>query len=100
MSRGSNTYFAGPKTEELLTAEKAGQEMLYEYCQRIGRQKQLSAQTGIPKSTISRIANGKAPLNVEAAMLFDVASKGVLPAEELCPSRAELIASLFASRLR
>lgn len=87
------------KSPELATAERKGQDLLHSHCrQRVGNAKDLVDNTGLHASVISRMSNYTTPINLEAAMLLDVASNGQLPADVLCPSRADLIQRFIASR--
>jgi DNA-binding transcriptional regulator YdaS (Cro superfamily) len=77
---------------EQLAAERAGREALHEYFQtRIGRQKATAETTGIEASILSRMARGHMPISLEYSIVLEVASKGALRAEVLCPSRADVL---------
>lgn len=87
------------KPEELVQAEQAGQQLLYAYCRaKHGNQAFLMRTTGLITATLSRMQNGDTPINFEAAMLIEVATKGELPADKLCPSRADLVAQFLQLR--
>lgn len=87
------------KSADLIAAERAGQDMLYGYCRaKAGRQMELCRATDLLPAVVSRMSNYLTPISFEAAVLFDVATKGELPAEALCPSRADLIARFFLTR--
>lgn len=89
-------------TPEQLAAEQAGKAALYNYCRGgIGRQKELAEETGILASILSRLAlDPNKPINLEHAVLIDVATNGELPAEVLCPARADVLAKLIERHMR
>lgn len=77
---------------EQMEAERVGQAVLHEYFQsRIGRQKATAEATGIEASLLSRMARGHMPISLEYSIALEVASKGALRAEVLCPSRADVL---------
>jgi DNA-binding transcriptional regulator YdaS (Cro superfamily) len=85
------------KTADLVRAEEKGQKVLYEYCRaKAGVQANLVRATGIYPATISKMSNGKTPISMDAAILLEVATGGVLKAAILCPARAELFAQFKA----
>lgn len=88
------------KPEELVQAEAAGKQLLYNFCRaKHGNQSLLIRTTGLLGPTVSRMANKpEAPINLEAALLMDVATNGELPVEKLCPGRADLIAQFLQQR--
>jgi DNA-binding transcriptional regulator YdaS (Cro superfamily) len=84
---------------EQLAAERAGQEALFEFFQsRIGRQKAISAVSGIDASILSRMARGHATISLENSIALEVASNGALRAEVLCPSRADVLKRFISQR--
>jgi DNA-binding transcriptional regulator YdaS (Cro superfamily) len=86
-----------PVDKKLVRAEAAGQAKLHEYCRaKHGNQAAIVRKTGIYPATLSRMANGLIPIPLEAAILIAVATDGALTAEQLCPSKAELLAQFAA----
>lgn len=100
MPRAAIIHRAGViKPDELVAAEKLAQELLNNYCRaKHGNQAKLVRDTGLLGATLSRMANGHIQINLESALLIDVATGGALPAEKLCPSRAELMTQFLALR--
>lgn len=88
------------KPAEQLEAEAAGRALLAEYCKPRGVQAMLCKRTDMIPSQICRLINGERHLNLEAAMLIEVATDGALPVEALCPSRASLLKTLMRNRAR
>lgn len=87
------------KPDALLAAEEEGRQLLYNFCRaKHGNQSLLIRSTGLLGATVSRMTNGQTPINLEAALLMDVATGCNLPAEKLCPSRADLIAQFLQQR--
>lgn len=87
------------KSDELIEAEQAGHAMLNAHCRaKQGNQAYLSRATDLLPTTLSNMCHGKTAINLEAAILIEVASGGALPAEKLCPSRAELLTQLMQQR--
>lgn len=87
------------KSDELLQAEAEGQKLLYAFCrERHGNQAFLVRATNLLTATLSRMTNGETPINLEAALLLEAATKGALPADKLCPSRADLLAQFLQLR--
>lgn len=85
--------------QDQVEAERAGQAALHEYFQsRIGRQKATSEATGIEASLLSRMARGHMPVSLEYAIALEVASKGALRVEVLCPSRADVLKRFISQR--
>lgn len=90
-----------PKTEEELRAEKEGQQALRTWLKaETGRQARICKSSGILPAVMSRMANKDTHINLEAAILIEVASEGALPAEVLCPSRAEALKTMMRQRAR
>lgn len=88
-----------PKPPELEAAEQAGKEALRRYCRdRQGRAADIARKTAILPPVLSKMANKGTYINLEAAVLIEVATEGVLRAEVLCPARAGLLADLLALR--
>lgn len=88
-----------PKPREQAEAERAGREALRAYCDsRRGVQAALCRKTNILPSQLCRIISGKTVVTLEAALLLEVATEGAVPAESLCPSRAELMKQLIQLR--
>lgn len=84
---------------EQKAAERAAQEILHEYFQsRIGRQKATAQASGIDASILSRMARGHATISLENSIALEVASNGALKAEQLCPSRAEVLKRFINQR--
>ena len=80
--------------------EMAGKEALYLYFRKYhGRQAELARATGIKTAVLSKMA-GEPPyiITLDAAMLIELATKGELRADVLCPSRAGLMANWLAAR--
>lgn len=87
------------KPDDLLEAEKAGQELLNNFCRaKYGNQTLLARSSGLLVATISRMAGGSTPINFEAAVMIDVATNGKLSAEKLCPGCADLVAQFLQLR--
>lgn len=92
---------AVPATDpELRKAERKAQRELRKYIEKEhGRQKQLAADTGIQATFLSRLMNRENQvIAMENAVLIDLATKGELKAEMLCPSRADVIQRFLQSR--
>jgi DNA-binding transcriptional regulator YdaS (Cro superfamily) len=90
-----------PSTDpNIIRAEKKAQKMLYAYMrQRHGIQQELARETGIKASFLSRLANrDNQVIAMETAILIELASKGELKAELLCPARADVIKRFLAAR--
>jgi len=81
-------------------AEQAGKNALYRFYREYhGCQAQLSRDTGLSVPMLTKMARyPEYFITMEAAMLVEVASKGALRAEVLCPSRADLIGQFLALR--
>lgn len=80
-------------------AEREGQAALHEYFQsRVGRQKAIAEATGIEASILSRMARGHARISLEYSIALEMASKGALRAEMLCPSRADVLKRFISQR--
>lgn len=90
------------KTPEITAMEAAGKALLRDYCQaKRGRALQLAAASGLAAPHLSRMMNIESTaISLEAAMLIDTATSGELPAEALCPSRAQLLENFVTSRTR
>jgi DNA-binding transcriptional regulator YdaS (Cro superfamily) len=66
---------------------------------RAGRQAELARISGLLPGTLSNMANHPTHgINLEAAMILEVATSGELPAEALCPSGAKLLERFFLTR--
>lgn len=79
-------------TPEQIAAQEAGQKALRDYFHgEIGRQKDVANASGLYASMLSRMACGHTPINLETAIALEVATKGELRAEVLCPLRAEVL---------
>lgn len=86
-------------TPEQEAAQEAGQKALRNYFHgQIGRQKDVAISSGLYASMLSRMACGHAPINLEAAIALEVATKGELRAEVLCPSRADVLGRFISQR--
>lgn len=93
------TRQAPPKAPELIAAEARGQAALRAYFDRkIGLQSLLAEATGLHNSSLCRMSRQQAAISFEDAVLIDIATKGELRAEDLCPSRADLLARLLLQR--
>lgn len=89
-----------PKPDELVQAEQAAVEALAAYFNRDrGLQAQMSRDTGMTPTTLSKMGKGENPISLEQAFLIEAASGGELRAEMLCPSRKELICSWVQARV-
>lgn len=87
------------KTDDLLEAEQAGRVMLNTYTRaKQGNQAALARKTDLLAGTICKMCNGGTQISMEAAILIEVATEGVLRADKLCPSRAELLDQLLKLR--
>lgn len=96
-STGNNT----PKTEEQIRAEQAGRQALRSWLKaETGRQARICHVSGILPAVMSRMANKTTHINLEAAILIEVATDGEVPAEVLCPSRAEVLKTMMRQRAR
>lgn len=93
-------YIVPPeKTPELQAAEAAGANALAAYFQSgFGVQAQLSRDTGIAPPALSRMSKGTNTIMITSALLIEVATKGALPAELLCPSKADLLSRFMLTR--
>lgn len=90
---------AAPGAAELAAAEMRGQLALRAYFNRqIGLQKLLAEATGLHQASLCRMSKHKAAISFEDAVLIDIATKGELRAEDLCPSRADLLTRLLLQR--
>jgi hypothetical protein len=92
------------KSTERLQAEEAARDALRKYCRGYGRQSELCRATGIHEATMSRMKSGKgckggtSTINLEHAIAIEIASKGKLRAEILCPEKAHLLEAMFRQR--
>ena len=87
------------KSPELIEQEEAGRALLNAYCRaKQGNQAKLSRKTDMLPAALSNMSNGKSDINIEAALRIDVATEGELPAEKLCPSRADLLGQFLKMR--
>lgn len=95
----SKTNYRTPKSPELIAAEQAGKEALrkYFYSGR-ARQKEMEEKTGMLSSALSRMANKDVHINLDAAVMMEVASCGELRAEVLCPERADVLREFLQLR--
>lgn len=94
--------FYREKPPALAKAEDEARKALSDYFrQEHGTQKTVSDITGIPQSMLSRMA-GRKPSSIafEAAVAIEVATKGALKVELLCPSRVELLKDFLLARLK
>lgn len=90
-----------PKPPELVAAEAAGKEALRRYCRdRQGRAADIARKTDILPPVLSKMANQGTYINLEAAVLIEVATEGELRAEVLCPARADVLGDLLRLRAR
>lgn len=87
------------KPSELIEQEEAGRVLLNAYCRaKQGNSAFLARKTDLMPATVSNMSNGKSPINIEAALLLEVATDGVLLADKLCPGRADLLAQFLQLR--
>lgn len=92
------------RADEVLTpkqveAQEAGQKALKSYFQsEIGRQKDVAIASGLYASMLSRMACGHTPINLETAITLEVATKGELRADVLCPLQADMISRFVDGR--
>jgi DNA-binding transcriptional regulator YdaS (Cro superfamily) len=87
------------KSPDTLQAEQEAAEALTVYFERgLGHQAMLVRATGIPAPVLCKMGKGRYPVSLEQAMLIDLASNGELKAEQLCPSRAALLATFMLQR--
>jgi DNA-binding transcriptional regulator YdaS (Cro superfamily) len=93
----TNNYM--PKPPELVAAEEAGRMALRTYCRaEPGRAANIARYTGLLPAVLSRMANKDTHINLEAAVMIDVATDGAVRAEVLCPGRAELLGQFLRMR--
>lgn len=87
------------KTADELAADERGRLVLVTWCgKKRGRQALLCRKTGIDKGAMSKMCKGEYAIGLEVALIIDVATRGDLPAETLCPSRAHLLAAMMRMR--
>lgn len=97
----SSTRNRVPKSEQQLLEEKAGRQALRSWLkEETGRQARICKSSGILPAVMSHMANKETHINLEAAILIEVASEGALKAEVLCPSRAEVLKTMMRLRAR
>lgn len=90
---------APPKPPELIEAERAAQEALRRYFRReLGMQALMARETGIQAPALSRMAKKGDTITLEHALRIEVATDGELRAEQLCPSRCELLSQFLQLR--
>lgn len=89
-------------TPQLIKAQQRARDILRGYFRSDhGVQAQLARDTGIQASFLSSMAHDDdRPVSLENAILMDVATKGALKAEVLCPARADKIKQFIASRTK
>lgn len=99
MLKGSTNSYT-PKTPEMAEREREGKLALRLYFRsEPGRQAELHSKTGILQSVLSKMANQETyTLNLDSAVLIEVATEGVLRAEVLCPTRAEVLGKFLQLR--
>lgn len=99
MQAGTRKREESDKSPELIEAEKVGKKKFNTYCRaKQGNIAQLSKDTGLAQGTISTMSTGPTAISLESAIKIEVATRGELRADELCPSRAEWIAQFLALR--
>lgn len=75
------------KSADLLQAERDAASVFDAWCRsHTGRAAELSRKTGINDATICRMRACKQPIDLTAAILFEIATNRVMVAENLCPS--------------
>lgn len=99
MLKGS-TNSRAPKTPEVESKEREGKLVLRAYLRaEPGRQMDMSQRTGILQSVLSKMANQESyALNLDSAVLIEVATEGAIRAEVLCPTRAEVLGQFLQLR--
>jgi DNA-binding transcriptional regulator YdaS (Cro superfamily) len=89
----------GSKSPELVERERAGKAKFNSYCRaKQGNQAILARDTGLSQTTISGISTGPTAITLESAIRFEVATKGDLRADDLCPSCDGLIEQFLQLR--
>lgn len=86
------------KDESTIEAEEAGRAALRRYCETYGAHSRLCNRTGIDQGALSRMKSGDAAIHLEAAVLLEEATGGVLSADVLCPSFAHVLQAVMQLR--
>lgn len=88
-----------PKPAELVKAEEEACAALREFFSRdLGLQAQMARDTGVSPAILSRMGKGRQCISIEHAMLIELASRGELRAEQLCPARADILGRFLLQR--
>lgn len=86
-------------TPEQLEQTRAAAQTLHKYFRAgVGRQRQTAKDSGIFASMLSNMAHGRSPITLEAAIALELATKGELRAEVLCPVRADVLQRFVSQR--
>lgn len=100
MGRRGSTENYKPKSAEELEAEQAGKAALRDYFAKTrGRQAEVSRKTRIFPPILCKMATKPDyTINLEYALLIEVATDGAIRADQLCPSRAGLLSDVVRLR--
>lgn len=89
------------QSPEQIAAAMAGKEALRDYCAaERGRAAKLARRTAILPPVLSKMANTENTytINLESAVMIELATDGALTVEVLCPMRADVFAQIVARR--
>jgi len=88
------------QSPEQYEAEQAGKQALRDYCDaKRGRAAELARKTKILAPVLSKMVNNPMySINLESAVMIELATEGALKVEVLCPARADVFSKLLARR--